>query len=256
MGRQVIADDRLAQPGRLQAMSRQQQEVRQQPASSVNGSDTLNANMSAKKSNKRKSDKKSKPKKASGKFLADVNNNNHDAKQLKNKNLVEELKVFQNSNLLNQQDPIEHLNQQLNQLIQDDVSTRTGRGSGMLNGRDESLPPSRVAQQVDFATGGRAPGQFVNLTDASLSVPSQSQVDTNASSTNSGVANMFTIKKGILMQQMNQRRLFGRWKKRYFILTTDYLVCFKRSASKVGHSEMGRYLYKVSSVATKLTIDD
>lgn len=62
--------------------------------------------------------------------------------------------------------------------------------------------------------------------------------------------NIFTVKKGILWQQQIfdkfHLRLFSRWKKRYFILTTDYLVCFKRSTSKVGHSEMGQFLYKVS----------
>lgn len=59
-----------------------------------------------------------------------------------------------------------------------------------------------------------------------------------------------TSKKGVLWQQQNydkfHQRLFSRWKKRYFILTTDYLVCFKRSTSKVGRSEMGKFLYKVS----------
>lgn len=52
--------------------------------------------------------------------------------------------------------------------------------------------------------------------------------------------NMFTVKKGVLWQQQNhnkfRQKLFSRWKKRYFILTTDYLVCFKRSTSKVGRS--------------------
>lgn len=59
-----------------------------------------------------------------------------------------------------------------------------------------------------------------------------------------------TIKKGILWQQQSfdkfHQRIFNRWKKRYFILTTDYLVCFKRSSPKVGRSEMGKFLYKVS----------
>lgn len=60
-----------------------------------------------------------------------------------------------------------------------------------------------------------------------------------------------TVKKGVLWQQQQfekfHQRIFSRWKKRYFILTTDYLVCFKRSPSKVGHSKMGKFLYKVSS---------
>jgi len=59
-----------------------------------------------------------------------------------------------------------------------------------------------------------------------------------------------TIKKGTLWQQQNftkfHQRLFNRWKKRYFILTTHYLVCFSKSSSKLGRSEMGKFLYKVS----------
>lgn len=69
-------------------------------------------------------------------------------------------------------------------------------------------------------------------------------------------ADMVTIKKGVLWQQHDHdkfhQRLFSRWKKRFFILTTDYLVCFKRSKSKVGRSEMGKFLYKVSCVCRVL----
>lgn len=60
-----------------------------------------------------------------------------------------------------------------------------------------------------------------------------------------------TLKKGTLWQQQNHNkfheRIFNRWKERYFILTNDYLACFKKS-TKVGHSEMGGFLYKVSSL--------
>lgn len=59
-----------------------------------------------------------------------------------------------------------------------------------------------------------------------------------------------TVKKGVLLVHENYDKLsskiFSRWKKRYFVLTTDYFVCFKRSLSKVGHSEMGSFIYKVS----------
>lgn len=66
----------------------------------------------------------------------------------------------------------------------------------------------------------------------------------------------FTIKKGVLWQQQNydkfHQRLFSRWKKRFFILTTDYLVCFKRTRAKVGRSEMGKFHYKVSYLLLQL----
>lgn len=59
-----------------------------------------------------------------------------------------------------------------------------------------------------------------------------------------------TLKKGVLWEQLDSqslhRRLFGRWKRRYFVLTADYLVCFKCAKAKVGRSEMGKFIYKVS----------
>ncbi|KAG8192287.1 hypothetical protein JTE90_002112 [Oedothorax gibbosus] len=52
-----------------------------------------------------------------------------------------------------------------------------------------------------------------------------------------------TLKKGTLWQQRD--KFFSRWKERFFILTSDYLACFKK-ASKIGISEMGGFLYKVN----------
>ena len=42
--------------------------------------------------------------------------------------------------------------------------------------------------------------------------------------------------------------MFSRWKERYFILTRDYLHCFKRaSGSGPGKiSEMGQFIFKVN----------
>ncbi|XP_023210851.1 uncharacterized protein LOC111613740 [Centruroides sculpturatus] len=54
-----------------------------------------------------------------------------------------------------------------------------------------------------------------------------------------------TLKKGLLWQQWD--RFFSRWKERFFILTRDYLACFKKG-SKIGISEMGSFLYKVNLV--------
>ena len=51
-----------------------------------------------------------------------------------------------------------------------------------------------------------------------------------------------TLRKGILLQARD--RLFSRWKERYFILTRDYLACFRRSSTK--YSEMGSFIFKVS----------
>lgn len=64
--------------------------------------------------------------------------------------------------------------------------------------------------------------------------------------------NPTTVKKGVLWQHQSptkfHQRFFNKWTKRYFILTVDYLNCFKRSTSKVGHSEMGKFIYKVSKI--------
>ncbi|XP_054166997.1 uncharacterized protein LOC128964397 [Oppia nitens] len=54
-----------------------------------------------------------------------------------------------------------------------------------------------------------------------------------------------TIKKGLLWQQRD--RFFSRWKERYFVLTKDYFSCFKKG-SKVGMSEMGSFMYKLTLV--------
>ncbi|XP_054284264.1 uncharacterized protein LOC129001107 [Macrosteles quadrilineatus] len=54
------------------------------------------------------------------------------------------------------------------------------------------------------------------------------------------------IKKGLLWQQ--RERLFSRWKERYFILTRDYLHCFKRSTGTDKISDMGQFIFKVKLV--------
>lgn len=56
-------------------------------------------------------------------------------------------------------------------------------------------------------------------------------------------------KKGLLWEQQQNRFFFNRWKERFFILTTDYLTCFKKGSKKVGMSEMGSFVYKVRSEA-------
>lgn len=54
------------------------------------------------------------------------------------------------------------------------------------------------------------------------------------------------LKKGLLWQQ--RERLFSRWKERYFILTRDYLHCFKRSTGSEKISNMGQFIFKVKLV--------
>ena len=49
------------------------------------------------------------------------------------------------------------------------------------------------------------------------------------------------VKKGLLWQQRD--KLFSQWKERYFILTPDYLQCFKKGSSRM--TEMGEFIFKV-----------
>jgi hypothetical protein len=53
-----------------------------------------------------------------------------------------------------------------------------------------------------------------------------------------------TLKKGLLWQQKD--KIFSRWKERFFVLTADYLNCFKKCAGSSRISEMGEFLFKVS----------
>ena len=57
---------------------------------------------------------------------------------------------------------------------------------------------------------------------------------------------VFFIFPGVLWQQRD--KVFSRWKERYFVLTSDYLQCFKKSSPSVMHSaasEMGRFIFKL-----------
>ena len=50
-----------------------------------------------------------------------------------------------------------------------------------------------------------------------------------------------TLKKGILWHQRD--KLFSRWKERFFLLTRDYLQCFKKGTSRM--TEMGAFMFKI-----------
>ncbi|ODM94452.1 hypothetical protein Ocin01_12225 [Orchesella cincta] len=55
------------------------------------------------------------------------------------------------------------------------------------------------------------------------------------------------VKKGLLMQQ--REKMWSRWKERYFILTRDYLHCFRRLRNvyrlQITLSAMGQFIYKL-----------
>lgn len=56
-----------------------------------------------------------------------------------------------------------------------------------------------------------------------------------------GIVSVPALRKGVLLQARD--RLFSRWKERYFVLTRDYLACFRRGSTK--YSEMGSFIFKV-----------
>ncbi|CAL4125443.1 unnamed protein product [Meganyctiphanes norvegica] len=57
-----------------------------------------------------------------------------------------------------------------------------------------------------------------------------------------GMICVAALRKGVLLQARD--RLFSRWKERYFVLTRDYLSCFRRGTTK--YSEMGPFIFKVN----------
>ena len=69
----------------------------------------------------------------------------------------------------------------------------------------------------------------------------------NGGSTNSAVeataisVTTTSLLKGVLWQQREKR--FSRWKERFFMLTNEYLQCFRKGTSKI--SEMGGFIYRI-----------
>jgi hypothetical protein len=48
--------------------------------------------------------------------------------------------------------------------------------------------------------------------------------------------------KGLMWMQKD--KMFSRWKERFFLLTREYLQCFKRGNNQI--TEMGDFITKVS----------
>ena len=80
-------------------------------------------------------------------------------------------------------------------------------------------------------------GMLDSMYETSTNVSTVVALQSNVSS----MANGTTIRKGILWQQRD--KIFSRWKERFFILTPDYLQCYKKSASRI--SEMGGFIFKL-----------
>ncbi|KAH8293219.1 hypothetical protein KR018_000110, partial [Drosophila ironensis] len=133
-----------------------------------------------------------------------------------------------------------------------------------------NMTPNAAGKPVGHVTSSSTPGKCILFPDKTSSLKSSmytQQVyfrpDMNAQSATilplllqqsllAGripVASMTgPIKRGLLWQQRD--RLFSRWKERYFVLTRDYLHCFKRASGSANEraSDMGQFIFKVKLV--------
>ena len=76
-----------------------------------------------------------------------------------------------------------------------------------------------------------------SLATAATTTNTATSLGSNAPAPSAGA----TVKKGLLWQQRD--KLFSRWKERFFILTSDYLQCFKKGTSRI--TEMGGFIFKI-----------
>ncbi|XP_059086329.1 uncharacterized protein LOC131883019 isoform X2 [Tigriopus californicus] len=82
---------------------------------------------------------------------------------------------------------------------------------------------------------------FHNQPDSGELVSLPTSQDESTYVGNGGSGGGTCIKKGLMWQQRD--RLFSRWKERYFVLSKDYLQCYKRGSSRI--SEMGGFIFKI-----------
>ena len=69
---------------------------------------------------------------------------------------------------------------------------------------------------------------------------------------NEEALNSSQLKKGILWQQRD--KIFSRWKERFFVLTNDYLQCYKKGTSRI--TEMGGFIYGLRLSEVRTVIQD
>ncbi|KAK9737205.1 hypothetical protein QE152_g10908 [Popillia japonica] len=118
-------------------------------------------------------------------------------------------------------------------------------GNNCTNGRTSSIPAgildSPTLARVERAILRHEEGAHREAAHLQRAAFTQSLLPSN-SSRDAYAA----IKRGLLWQQRD--KLFSRWKERYFILTRDYLHCFRRASGADRISEMGQFLFKIKLV--------
>ena len=109
------------------------------------------------------------------------------------------------------------------------------------NALDSSFSTNGGFEDFDNLNGGVQNGN-TSLHNTSLEVRGELSPATNDGS---GVrSSSSTVRKGLLWQQRD--KIFSQWKERYFILTPDYLQCFKKGTSRI--TEMGEFIFKVKDI--------
>ena len=105
---------------------------------------------------------------------------------------------------------------------------------------DSSFSTNGGFDDFDMLGGGGNVANGNSLHNTSLEVGGEVSSNRNGS----GVRSSSTVRKGLLWQQRD--KIFSQWKERYFILTPDYLQCFKKGTSKI--TEMGEFIFKVIQI--------
>ncbi|XP_052854288.1 uncharacterized protein LOC128263322 isoform X2 [Drosophila gunungcola] len=138
------------------------------------------------------------------------------------------------------------------------TSSLTAQKTDVGVGHHPNMTPNATTTRTTTTTGiSTTPGKCILFPDKTSSLKSsmytqQVYFRPDMQSLLAGripVASMTgPIKRGLLWQQRD--RLFSRWKERYFVLTRDYLHCFKRASGSANEraSDMGQFIFKVKLV--------
>ena len=118
---------------------------------------------------------------------------------------------------------------------------KEGPGENSTNAAlDSSFSTNGGFEEFDNLNGGNSAANGSSLHNTSLEVGGELSSAANGS----GVRSSSTVRKGLLWQQRD--KIFSQWKERYFILTPDYLQCFKKGTSRI--TEMGEFIFKVIEI--------
>ena len=105
---------------------------------------------------------------------------------------------------------------------------------------DSSFSTNGGFEEFENINGDNCTANGSSLHNTSLEVGGE----LSSSANGSGVRSSSTVRKGLLWQQRD--KIFSQWKERYFILTPDYLQCFKKGTSRI--TEMGEFIFKVNGI--------